>query len=178
MPQLFVDHRSNMFETLRQRTMEDLHEAGLLSPTLEAISFHFRSTVKGASVHLWHCPVTNTFLARSRHFTYAKEGTRAVCIANFCHFGSLYEYRTTRKGFHHHCDAVRGINSLRRTVRLDRARRRNCCCNSHRQCSRPQQCDTLFVASTCPCLGEPTSTKNASQCTRAYFFCYVLLRND
>lgn len=76
MPQLFVDHRSNMFETLRQHTMEDLHEAGLLPPTLEAISFHLRSTVKGASVHVWRGPATAHDLPIAEYYV-AKERTRA-----------------------------------------------------------------------------------------------------
>lgn len=45
--QLFIEYRSNTFDVLRQHTMEDLQGLGLPLPTLEAISSHLRSTVKG-----------------------------------------------------------------------------------------------------------------------------------
>lgn len=48
--QLFVEYRSNTFDVLRQHTMEDLQGVGLPLGTLEAISSHLRSTVKGT---LW-----------------------------------------------------------------------------------------------------------------------------
>ncbi|CAM9157835.1 unnamed protein product [Hapterophycus canaliculatus] len=44
--QLFGDHRSNLFDFLRQRTMADLQAKGLPLTTYDAISQSFRPTVK------------------------------------------------------------------------------------------------------------------------------------
>ncbi|CAN0008732.1 unnamed protein product [Ectocarpus sp. 6 AP-2014] len=44
--QLFGDYRSNLFDDLRQHAMADLQEAGLLPPTVEAVSQSFRPLVK------------------------------------------------------------------------------------------------------------------------------------
>ncbi|CAM9343551.1 unnamed protein product [Scytosiphon promiscuus] len=44
--QLFGDHRSNLFDSLRQRTMTDLQAKGLPQATYDSISQNFRSTVK------------------------------------------------------------------------------------------------------------------------------------
>ena len=46
--QLFVDYRSNMFDSLRHHAMEGLQEVGLAPPALESIDVLFRPSVKGA----------------------------------------------------------------------------------------------------------------------------------
>lgn len=45
--QLFGDYRRNLFDDLRQHAMADLQQAGLLPPTVEAVSQSFRPLVKG-----------------------------------------------------------------------------------------------------------------------------------